>query len=242
MTTTAFGRFLEFSIPTADIQASLSFYRALGFAELPVGDIRNYHYGVVTDGRIAIGLHAAGLDEPALSFIHADVSSYLHRVAPGGEELHFARLGSETFHEIGVRTPTGHLLIMMEARTFSHAQLSALPAPIIGHSSEISLGCRDLDEAVTYWADAGFIVTDDPAGDTAGATARDFVEVLAPELRLGLRTDLSPGRMGLRFSPHDLGTALATFDRGNIPVRRIGNIHRITAPEGTQLDLLVTDV
>jgi len=241
MTTTAFGRFFEFSVPTPDIQASLHFYGELGFAELPVGDIRDYHYGVVTDGRIAIGLHAGGIDEPALSFVHADVQSYLQHVAPRREALVFSRLGSETFHEIGVRTPDGQLLVMMEARTFSHAQLSALPAPITGYACEISLGCRDLDDAENYWTDAGFVSTGDPLDDASAATSRTFVELLAPGLRLGLRTDLAAGQMALRFVLNDLQPTLAALDRCNRPAQRSGNFHRVQAPEGTLLHLIVND-
>ena len=63
------GTFLELSVPTDDIQASLEFYQRLGFTELTVNDIRTHYYAVVTDGRIAIGLHAGGFDEPALSFV-----------------------------------------------------------------------------------------------------------------------------------------------------------------------------
>ena len=66
MTATTFGKFLEFSVPTPDIQASLNFYCELGFCELSVRDVRDYHYGVVTDGRIAIGLHAGGLDQDSI--------------------------------------------------------------------------------------------------------------------------------------------------------------------------------
>ena len=234
MATTAFGQFLEFSVPTSDIQESLNFYRALGFSEIPVGDIRNYHYGVVTDGRIAIGLHGGGVDEPALSFIKSDVAAYLQRVSPADEVLSFSHLGTGDFHEIGVHTPDGHLLIMMEARTFSPAQLSGLPTPITGHSIEISLGYRDIDDAMRYWTDAGFIATRDIAGNRAD----NRVELLAPALRLGLQTNLPPGQTALRFAPEDLDQTLELLDRRNVPVRHMGDCHRVTAPENTYLDLI----
>jgi len=238
MTTTAFGRFLEFSVPTHDVQESLNFYRDLGFSEIPVGDIRNYHYGVVTDGRIAIGLHADGIGEPALSFINSDVASYLQRVSPAGETLSFARLGAEDFHEIGVQTPDGLLLIMMEARTFSHARLSELPAPITGRSSEISLGCRDIDNATRYWIDAGFVA----ARDTADNQVENRAELLAPALRLGLQTNLPAGQMVLRFTLEDMDQTLEMLDRRNVPVRRMGDCYRVTAPENTRLDLVAIDL
>jgi catechol 2,3-dioxygenase-like lactoylglutathione lyase family enzyme len=241
MTTTIFGQFLEFSVPTHDIQESLNFYHELGFTELSVGDIRNYHYGIVTDGRIAIGLHAGGIDEPALSFVKSDVASYLQQVTPNDEELSFSRLGTETFHEIGVHTPDGHLLIMMEARTFSRVRLSDLPTPVTGYSVEISLGCSDIDNAARYWTDAGFMA----ARERPEYAADAVVELLAPGLRLGLRTDLPPGRSVLCFAPDDLNQTLESLDQRNVPVRRIRaghrQVHRMTAPEGTHLDLVVPE-
>jgi catechol 2,3-dioxygenase-like lactoylglutathione lyase family enzyme len=233
MMTTAFGQFLEFSVPTYDIQESLNFYHKLGFSELPVGDIRDYHYAVITDGRIAIGLHADGIDEPALSFVKSDVAASLRSVAPDEELLSFSRLGSETFHEIGVHTPDGHLLIMMEARTFSRAHLSELPTPATGHSVEISLGCRDIDSSAHYWTDAGFTMYRPMVDDSPG----DTIELLTPGLRLGLRTDLPSGRTALRFAPDDLDHVLELLDQQNVPVHRAGKCHRVTAPEGTHLNL-----
>ncbi|TDJ47077.1 MAG: hypothetical protein E2O52_03670 [Gammaproteobacteria bacterium] len=47
-------------MPTDDIQASLEFYQRLDFTELNVNDVRTHYYAVVTDGRIAVGLHAEG--------------------------------------------------------------------------------------------------------------------------------------------------------------------------------------
>ncbi|MAF84811.1 MAG: hypothetical protein QGH93_00840 [Gammaproteobacteria bacterium] len=233
MTTTIFGQFLEFSVPTDDIQASLNFYLELGFSELSVGDIRDYHYGVVTDGRIAIGLHAGGIDEPALSFIKSDVASYLQCINPDDDEISFSRLGSEIFNEIGVHTPDGHLLIMMETRTFSRADLSELPAPVIGHSVEISLGCHDACETTNYWTDAGFMALSD--------TADDAIELLTPGLRLGLQTHLSPGQSALRFMSADLSQTLTVLEQRNLAVRQIGPNHRLTAPEGTHLDLIAAE-
>jgi len=233
MMTTIFGRFLEFSIPTRDIQASLEFYRTLGFSELSVGDIRHYHYGVVTDGRIAVGLHAGGIEEPALSFVKTDVAAYLQRVVPANEKLFFSRLGDEMFHEIGVHTPAGHLLIMMEARTFSRTRLTDLPAPITGFFLEISLGCRDIDDSTRYWTDAGFMANHDTVADMD----IDCAELLAPGLRLGLRTDLPTGQATLRFAPDDPGRTVEALERHNIPVQKRSDCHRVTTPEGIYLDL-----
>jgi len=234
MTTTIFGQFLELSIPAHDIQESLNFYHVLGFSELPVGDIRNYHYGVVSDGRIAIGLHADRIEEPALSFVKSDLAESLAQITSAGGELFFSRLGGEDFHEIDVRTPDGHLLVILEARTFSQADLSELPLPITGHCVEISLGCHDLDNTTHYWTAAGFLANSLSAGPSANHT----IELLAPGLCLGLRTDLPSGRMALRFAPDNLEHVLEMLDRCNVPVRRMAEGYRVIAPEGTHLNLV----
>jgi len=51
------GRFLEFSLATPDIRASLDFYTGLGFSSADVGDAWPHPYAVVTDGRICLGLN-----------------------------------------------------------------------------------------------------------------------------------------------------------------------------------------
>ncbi len=233
MTLCNFGRFLEVSIPVDDIRASLAFYTALGFAELVGGDIRRYFYGIVSDGRIAIGLHAGGIDEPALSFVRADVAACWPPGVKDDPSPSFARLGVDDFHEIGMHTPDGHLLIVMEAATFSRASMADGPPPVIGHCVEIGLGCRDIENAVHFWTEAGFVAERD--------TVEESVELLAPGLRLGLHTDLRPGRMVLRFTPDDLDAALDALERCGTPARHDGAGYRVTAPEGTQLELVTGD-
>lgn len=233
MTACVFGRFLEVSIPVDDIRASLAFYGALGFTELVAGDIRQYYYGIISDGRIAIGLHAAGIDEPALSFVRADVAACRPPGAQSGTGPSFARLGAEDFHEIGMHTSDGHLLIVMEAATFSRSPLADCPSPMIGRCTAIGLGCRDLDESARFWTAAGFVTQQD--------APEDSVELLAPGLRMFLRTDLHPGRMALRFASDDLDAALGALERCGARARRAGQGYRVTAPEGTQLELVTGD-
>ncbi len=59
------GRFLEFSLATPDIQASLDFYTKLGFSQAEVGEAWLHPYAVVTDGRICLG-PASACDPGAL--------------------------------------------------------------------------------------------------------------------------------------------------------------------------------
>ena len=63
------GRFLEVSVRSSDIPESLAFYESLGFVQAPVSDAWSHPYAVVTDGRLAIGLHAREFDAPSLTWV-----------------------------------------------------------------------------------------------------------------------------------------------------------------------------
>jgi catechol 2,3-dioxygenase-like lactoylglutathione lyase family enzyme len=104
------GQFLEISVPTEDIQASREFYVHLGFTEIPVNDIREHFYAVVTDGRIAIGLHAGGHEEIALSFVWPDVARQVREFEDAGHEFTFVKLGHEEFNEAELLSPDAHPL------------------------------------------------------------------------------------------------------------------------------------
>jgi catechol 2,3-dioxygenase-like lactoylglutathione lyase family enzyme len=80
------GRFLELSVQTADIRASLDFYERLGFSAAEVGEAWPHPYAVVTDGRLHVGLHQAASQETAnfpgaaLTFVKPDLARELGRI------------------------------------------------------------------------------------------------------------------------------------------------------------------
>jgi len=228
------GHFLELSIPTGDVQESLEFYLRLGFTELPVNDIRGHFYAVVTDGRVAIGLHSDGFEEPTLSFVWPDVARHVRELADAGHELTVVELGIDEFHEAGMFSPDGHPLRFMEARTFSRQNFRDTPAPAIGRSAEISLRCADYGPAFAFWEQADFVTDDDPDAE------RDegLVTVWAPGVMLGLRDGYRWPEPGLRFGQADIGVTLEELDRRGIPHRRSGTDRLVTAPEGTRLTLV----
>jgi hypothetical protein len=71
------GRFHEISIATADIRASVEFYESLGFTQAPTTDAWSHPYGVLTDGRLFIGLHERQIPSPALTFVLPGVATHL---------------------------------------------------------------------------------------------------------------------------------------------------------------------
>ena len=58
------GRFLEYSLATPDIQASLDFIPGLDSLQAEVGEAWPHPYAVVTDGSICLGLHQEAIPRP----------------------------------------------------------------------------------------------------------------------------------------------------------------------------------
>src|SRR5271169_5332169 len=75
--TMIFGRFLEFGIATRDIGASVQFYEQLGFRQLLTGDVWQHRYGVLTDGRLVIGLHERRGADFSITFVQPELASHV---------------------------------------------------------------------------------------------------------------------------------------------------------------------
>jgi catechol 2,3-dioxygenase-like lactoylglutathione lyase family enzyme len=223
----AFGKFLEVSVPTADILRSLEFYRALGFAELTTGDIRAWHYTVVTDGRIAIGLHGGGIEEPALSFVRPNLARQVRALEELGHEFEFQRLGAEEFNEAALRSPDGHLILMLEARTFSPGEDTEGPTSLIGHCTEVTLACADPGVTRSFFENAGFLPADEPQSD--------IVHLQTPGVTLGLRETARSAAATLRFAAGDAREVLRVLKEKELRTTRGADGHVIKAPEGTRL-------
>jgi len=222
----AFGRFLELSVPTADVLRSLNFYRALGFGELPAGDIRPWHYAVVTDGGIALGLHGGGIEETALCFVRPNLAGQVRTLEAAGYDFEFSRLGAEEFHEAALRSPDGHLLLMIEARTFSPGGAGPGTDALLGRCGEVLLDCADLPASRAFFAAAGFL---EAGSDEA------TVRLGAPGITLALRESRRPGGLALRFHARDPAAVAQRLDALDLPVSRGPEGRVLRAPEGTRL-------
>ena len=113
------GRFHEIGIVTEDIRASVEFYESLGFTQATTTDTWAHPYGVLTDGRLFIGLHQRRGPSPALTFVLPGVAKQLSMFEGHGIALTVCRLGDEVFNEIGFLDPFGQAVSVLEARTYS---------------------------------------------------------------------------------------------------------------------------
>lgn len=237
------GRFLELSVHAPDVLASIEFYESLGFLQATTGDAWSYPYGVVTDGRIGIGLHERELqNSPMLSFVLPDLFGHLDALEADGIEILDRRLGSDVFNEASFAGPGGHLIRLLEARTFSPVDRAPGETSKLGWFEEIALPVPDLAAAGRFWERLGFVPTEECeepyphvglTSDTVdlallrpGSLARPalvFSDAAMPERVAGLR------QRGFEFAPRLPGNL--DPERGAL----------LIAPEGTQI-LLVTAV
>jgi hypothetical protein len=230
------GRFLEFSVAAPDVRASLDFYLELGFSSAEVGDAWPHPYAVVTDGRICLGLHQAAMPAPSLTFVKPDLLKFLDGLEKKGTEFEFRHLGNDVFNEVGWFDPTGQLVRLIEARTFSPSKRPANETSRCGYFLEIAFPAADRELAKIYWEDFGFVGMEEP-GDRMPhiACTSDFID-------LGLYRPGDLRRATLRFEVDDVGGALAHLaDKGIVPNGEVPPGLRsapaamLMAPEGTPI-------
>jgi catechol 2,3-dioxygenase-like lactoylglutathione lyase family enzyme len=230
------GRFLELSLATPDIQASLDFYTKLGFSQAQVGEAWPHPYAVVTDGRICLGLHQAAIPAPSMTFVRPDLLKYLDALEELGLRFEFRRLGNDVFNEVGWFDPSGQLIRLVEARTFSPSKRVGTDTSRCGYFLEIALPASNLDVSKAYWEQFGFV----------GMDERDDrlprVSCTSDHIDLGLYHPSHLRRPTLRFEVDDVGETLARLaEIGESPSGEIPSPLRqapaaaLVAPEGTPI-------
>ena len=163
------GDFLEVSLSTPDILASVEFYRKLGFSEAPAGDSWKHPYTVMTDGRLYLGLHKREAPSPALSFVLPELARRMGGFEALGIEFAVSNIELHRFNELGFLDPDGQMVTLLEARTYSPVHDAHLPPTMCGYFLEYRLPVRDRAASMRFWESLGLIV--EPGEDPAYAQA-----------------------------------------------------------------------
>jgi catechol 2,3-dioxygenase-like lactoylglutathione lyase family enzyme len=230
------GRFLEFSLATPDIQASLDFYTRLGFSQAEVGEAWSHPYAVVTDGRICLGLHQEAIPAPSITFVKPGLLKYLDTLEEQGLEFEFRRLGNDVFNEVGWFDPSGQLIRLIEARTFSPSKRAGTETSSCGYFLEIALPTPVRDVSKAYWEEFGFVGIDETEDRLPHVSCTsDYID-------LGLYDPSHLRRSTLRFEVDDVGGTLVRLAEigispsGEIP-HPLRNLPAavLMAPEGTPI-------
>jgi predicted enzyme related to lactoylglutathione lyase len=235
---TLLGRFLEFSVHTPDILASLAFYKALGFSELTIGDIWPHRYAVVSDGELCIGLHDREYEGPALTFVHPDVAQHARAMADHGFQFAYLKVDGDEFNRLGFTDPDGHMITMQEARTFS-PPVDEIERSLCGEWFEITLPVKDATHTGRFWAPLAPVLLRLREEPTV------HMRFDADGVPLGLSESIALVQPSLCFKCHDRDALQAAVERHGMRFKAFpgfeGALAELIAPEGTRLYLFDQD-
>jgi len=226
------GGFLEFSVRTPEILESLHFYKTLGFVELEIGDIWSHKYAVVSDGELNIGLHDRVFDAPAITFIQHDLARHARSMTDHGFEFSFMRLDEDVFNELGFPDKDGHMITLLEARTF-HRSEEAETDSLCGSWFELTLPVRDALRAARFWAPIAPALLDMREEPTT------HIRFGAEGVPLGLSESIALAAPSLCFKCRDRHGLMGLIEHHGMTFEKFpgfeGAFVAIKAPEGTTL-------
>jgi catechol 2,3-dioxygenase-like lactoylglutathione lyase family enzyme len=236
------GRFLEISLHTPDIQASLAFYESLGFVQATVGEAWQHPYAVVTDGHLYLGLHARPCPPLALTYVHEDLLLHVESLRNKGIEFDLEHFCSESLHQASFADPHGLRIGLLEARTFSPPPLEASYESTCGYFTELGIPVRDFAIGREFWEGLGFVAWD------AEEEPFSRVSLTSDHLNLSLYRSRALRQPVLTFAGSDMAERL-----GRLRERQFTLLDEmpdsldsaanavLVAPEGTRLLLLSSE-
>ncbi len=226
------GQFLEFSVRTSDVIESLHFYNTVGFHELETGDVWSHRYAVVSDGELNIGLHDMEFEAPAMTFVQPDLAKHARSMADHGFDFKYQQLGEETFNELGFADRDGHMIGMVEARTFNRSE-EAENDSHCGTWFETTLPVRDALRAAQFWAPIAPQLLEMREEPTT------HMRFMAHGMPLGLSESIAVKAPSLCFKCPDRHALMGLLEQKGMPFEKFpgfeGAFVAITAPEGTTL-------
>lgn len=151
------GKFHEISLETANIAESVAFYERLGFAHCGTTDTWPHPYGVLTDGKLFLGLHQFKFPSPVVTYVHPGVAHHAHAIEKLGVELAWKRIGDDAFNECGFLDPSGQPVRVQEAPTHFAGGAEQGGSSLCGDFAEYSIACADFEAMRQFWEPLGFV-------------------------------------------------------------------------------------
>jgi hypothetical protein len=155
------GKFHEISVETPDIAASVAFYERLGFSHCGTTDTWRHPYGVMTDGKLFLGLHQFKFPSPTLTYVHANVAGHAHLIEKHGIDLAWRRVGEDAFNELGFLDPSGQAVRVQEASTHFAAVRERGETSLCGDFAEFSMPSGEFQPMREFWEPLGFVALDE---------------------------------------------------------------------------------
>lgn len=234
------GSFLEISVHSTDVLESLRFYEKLGFLQVPTNDAWPHPYGVVTDGRCFIGIHAYSFPGPSLTFVAPELRRRVEDLEAAGAEFEFLKLADDQFHELGFFAPDEQIVTLLEARTFSPPDTHLVSESLLGYFTEYRIPVEDRDTALAQWLRYGLIENE------AADSLHDSVSACCTGLNVGLTESRRVKRPMLIFHVPKLRERLDALEQRGIEPQQLHEPRTaaeplaatILAPESTPLLLI----
>lgn len=228
------GRFHEISVETPDIAESVAFYERLGFVQCGTTDTWDHPYGVLTDGKLFLGLHQFKFPSPTLTYVHPNVAHHSLVIEKHGVDLAWKRVGEDAFNEFGFLDPSGQAVRVQEAPT--HFAGAGSATSLCGDFAEFSLPTAEFEPMREFWEPLGFVAM----GETDAPYVR--MSMTSDHLDLAVHRPRTLDSPMLVFAAADMGErierlrALGIAFSDELP-RGLDPRHcaLVTAPEGTAL-------
>jgi hypothetical protein len=232
------GRFLEISVHAPVVRDAVAFYERLGLTQAVTNDIWPLHYGVLTDGRVALGIHAYDFPSPSLTWVRPGLAAHLSEYIDAGIEFEFQKTGEEVFNEVGFRDPDGQMATILEARTYSPPSIPLTP-PLIGYFREYRYPVRSTAASAAFWEPLGFVAMredEDPETESPVVLTSDGIDLSVYRA--------APQPPQFVFDSTDLQAAEGLLEQRGFGPRRTRDAItgrdglEVTAPEGSRLLVL----
>jgi catechol 2,3-dioxygenase-like lactoylglutathione lyase family enzyme len=235
------GRFHEISVETSDIAESVAFYERLGFTQCGTTDTWTHPYGVLTDGKLFLGLHQFKFPSPTLTYVHAGVAHHALAIEKRGIELAWKRVGDDAFNEFGFLDPSGQAVRVQEAPTHFSSEKDSRDTSLCGDFAEFSLPAGEFEPLRDFWEPLGFVAM----GETDTPYVR--MSMTSDHIDLAVHRPRTLDRPMLVFAAADMGERIERLKSLGIEMseelpRGLDPRHSalIEAPEGTALLLVNT--
>ena len=233
------GKFHEISIETADIADSVSFYERLGFSHCGTTDTWTHPYGVMTDGRLYIGLHQFKFPSPTLTYVHPGVAEHSHVIEKLGIDIAWKRVSDEAFNEFGFLDPSGQPVRVQEAPTHFASDRGRGETSLCGDFAEYSLPSSEFEPMRAFWEPLGFVAI----GETDAPYVR--MSMTSDHIDLAVHRPRTLDQPLLVFAAPDMGERIERLR--SLDVAMSDELPRgldprsaalLRAPEGTALLLI----
>jgi catechol 2,3-dioxygenase-like lactoylglutathione lyase family enzyme len=233
------GKFHEISIETVDIADSVAYYERLGFSHCGTTDTWPYPYGVMTDGRVYLGLHQFKFPSPTLTYVHAGVAHHAHVIEKLGIEIAWKRVGDDAFNEFGFLDPSGQPVRVQEASTHFASDRARGETSLCGDFAEFSLPSAEFEPMRAFWEPLGFVAL----GETDAPYLR--MSMTSDHIDLAVHRPRTLDQPMLVFAAPDMGERIERLR--SLDVAMSDDLPRgldprsaalLRAPEGTALLLI----